>query len=73
MLELAQSLGLDLTDALAGDLEQLADFFQGVLAPVAQPEAHFEHLGFALGQAFEGLLDLLAQIDMDDGRREGRA
>ena len=67
MLELAQSLGLDLTDAFAGDLELLADFLQGVLVPVAQAEAHLEDLRFALGKAFEGLLDLLAQIDMDDG------
>jgi len=71
VLELAQSLGLDLTDALAGDLELLADFLQGVLVPAAQAEAHLEDLRFALGQAFEGLLDLLAQIDMDDGVGRG--
>jgi hypothetical protein len=30
VLELADGLGLDLPDALAGDLEDLADFFQRV-------------------------------------------
>jgi len=32
--QLAEGLGFDLADAFAGDLEALADFFQGVLGAV---------------------------------------
>jgi hypothetical protein len=35
MTQLTQRLGLDLTDALASDLEVLADFFQRVVALLA--------------------------------------
>src|SRR5262249_55756008 len=42
--KLAERLGLDLPDALAGDLEVLADLFQGVIALLADAEAHPEDL-----------------------------
>jgi len=37
--QLAQRFALDLADALAGEGEQLAHFFERVLAAVLQPEA----------------------------------
>src|SRR5690348_17061229 len=51
MPQLAQRLGLDLADALAGDVELLANFFQGVVGVHVDAEAHAQHLGFARGQA----------------------
>src|SRR6185503_20138240 len=44
MPQLAERLGLDLPDPLAGDREVLADFLQRVLAPVGEPEAQAQHL-----------------------------
>ena len=39
MTQLAQSLGLDLTDALTGDVEVLADLFQRALVlPSSRPK-----------------------------------
>src|SRR4030067_15102 len=66
VLELAQGLGLDLADALAGDLELLADLLEGVLVAVAQAEAHLEDPALAVRQRFQGLLDLLLEVDIDD-------
>src|SRR5262245_54168970 len=43
MLELAQRLGLDLTDALTGHRELLANFFERVVGVHADAEAHPEH------------------------------
>src|SRR6266566_1125336 len=44
--QLPQRLGLDLTDALAGDREALADFLERVLAAVADAEPHLDDLLF---------------------------
>jgi len=38
--ELAERLGLDLADALAGDFEILAHFLEGVVGLFANAEAH---------------------------------
>src|SRR5215218_6078707 len=43
VLELAQGLGLDLADALAGDRELLADLFQRMVGVHADAEAHAKH------------------------------
>src|SRR5258708_6373710 len=43
MLQLAQRLGLDLADALAGNRELLADFLQRVVGVHADAEAHAQH------------------------------
>jgi hypothetical protein len=43
MLQLAQRLGLDLADALAGHRELLADFLQRVIGVHADAEAHAQH------------------------------
>src|SRR3984885_2802198 len=73
--ELAECLGLYLADALAGDLEGLADFFKGVLGTVFEAEAHLDHTLFAGGQGAENLRGVLLQVDADDGvsRRDSHA
>jgi hypothetical protein len=47
MAHLAQRLGLDLADALAGDLELAPDFFERAAVTVDQPESLLEDLRFA--------------------------
>ena len=47
MPQLAQRLGLDLADALAGEGEHLAHFLERVLVAVFQPEAHLDDLFLA--------------------------
>src|SRR6188768_3523609 len=51
--ELAQRLGFDLADALAGDGEVLADLLERVLAAVANAEAHLDHLLLARRERFQ--------------------
>jgi hypothetical protein len=58
MADFLQPLGFDLTDALAGDVEALADFFEGAGLAVLEAEAEFEHFALALGQAAEGSREL---------------
>src|SRR5437879_10294244 len=50
MLQLAQRLGLDLTNTLARHRELLADFFQGVVGVHADAEAHAQHAFLARRQ-----------------------
>src|SRR5262245_27190136 len=61
MAQLAQRLGLDLADALAGHGEVLAHLFQRVLAAVAEAEAHLDHLLLARSQRLQQGLGLLLQ------------
>src|SRR5665213_1096257 len=72
MLELAEGLGFDLPDALAGDREVPADLLQRVVGLLADPEAHPQHLLLAGCQRCQHLPRLLDQIDGDDriGRRD---
>ena len=65
--ELAQGLGLDLSDALAGDGEILADLFERVLAAVFQAEAHFDDFFLAGSEGLQYLHGLLAQVEVDHG------
>src|SRR5262245_20833714 len=44
LLQLADGFGFDLADALAGDLEDVADFFQRVAVAVAQAVAQLDDL-----------------------------
>src|SRR3990170_5768405 len=53
--ELAEGLGLDLPDALAGHGEVLADLLERVLAPVGQAEAQAQHLFLPRGERVEHL------------------
>ena len=46
MTQLAQRLGLDLTDAFAGNRELLADFLKRVVGVHAYAEAHTKHALF---------------------------
>ncbi len=50
VLELADGLGLDLADALAGDFEDLADLFERVGVAVADAVAELDDLALAVGQ-----------------------
>src|ERR1051325_1774557 len=65
MAELAQRLGLDLPDALAGDREVLADLLQGVLAAVREAEAQAQHLLFSRGEGVQDAVRLLPQRQPD--------
>src|ERR671912_454996 len=69
MPQLAQRLGLDLPDPLARDREALAHLFEGVLAPVANAEAHLDDLLLARRERLQHRFGLLAQIQVDDGIR----
>src|SRR5712692_2320135 len=64
--ELAKGLGLDLADALAGDGEGLADLLEGVLATVADAEAHLEDHLLAGREGLQHLLRLFLEVELDD-------
>src|SRR5260221_2151971 len=67
MSELPERLGLDLTDALARHGEALSDFFEGVLAAIADAKPHLDDLLLPRRQRLEDRLGLLLQIEVDDG------
>src|SRR5512140_2007322 len=73
--QLAQRLGFDLANALPGDGKALSDFFQRMLAPVAEPEPHLDDLLLPRGECLEDRLRLLFEIDVYDcfGRRNDAA
>src|SRR5206468_5287385 len=61
MLKLADRLGLDLADALAGDLENPSYLFKSVCVSVAQAVAKLDNLALAVSQGLEHLLDLVLE------------
>ena len=63
--QLAERLGLDLADALAGDREALADFLERVLALVTDAEAQAQNLLLLGRERAEGPLHLIRQILAD--------
>src|SRR4029453_7196551 len=65
MPQLSERLGLDLTDALAGDREVLAHFLERVLAAVGEAEAEPQHLLFSRGKGIQDLVGLLTQREPD--------
>src|SRR5437867_559727 len=65
--QLAERLGLDLSDALARDREILPDLLERVLASVGEAEAKPEHLLLTRGERVQDLVGLLAQREADDG------
>src|SRR5258708_37805310 len=73
--KLAQRLGLDLADALAGDAEALAHLFQRPLVAVDQPETQLQHAPFARRERVEYVFDLRVQHRERGGigRRDGLA
>src|SRR5262249_12030031 len=52
---------LDLADALAGDLEDAADFLQGVGIAVAQAIAELDHFALAVSQGLQDLVHPLRE------------
>src|SRR5947208_13043804 len=66
--ELAQRLGLDLPDPLAGDREVLPDFFQRVLATVGEAEPEPQHLLLARREGVEDLVRLLRSEERRVGK-----
>jgi hypothetical protein len=66
MAELAQGFGFDLADALASDLEALADLFEGVLGAVFEAEAHLDDPFLARSKSAEDLRGVLLEVDADD-------
>src|SRR5258705_1955919 len=72
--ELRHGPGLDLADALTGELEALADLLEGPrLAPV-EAEAQAQDLALAVVERLEQPVDLLGQQGLSGGveRRHGR-
>src|SRR6202008_2778624 len=67
MLQLADRLGLDLADALAGDFENPAHFFEGVSVAVAQAVAKLDNLALAVGQSLEHLLNFVFEHLLSSG------
>jgi hypothetical protein len=62
---------LDLADALAGDGEVLADLLEGVVAGLADAEAHAQDLLLARGERGEDSPGLVGEVHVDD-RVRGR-
>ncbi|MOA46278.1 hypothetical protein D3C78_1687710 [compost metagenome] len=50
MTQLAQRFSLYLANALAGDVELLAHFFQGLVGAHFDTETHTQNLGFTRGE-----------------------
>ncbi len=61
MTQLAQGLGLDLANTLAGHVELLAHFFQCVIGVHVDTEPHAQDLGLSRRQAGEHLAGGLLQ------------
>ncbi len=66
MTEFAQCLGFDLTNTLAGHVELLAHFFQGVVGIHINSETHPQDFRFSSRQSGQHLLSRFAQAC--DGR-----
>ena len=79
VFQLAQGLGLDLTDALAGYRELLADLFERMVGVHADAEAHAQHALLARRQRGQHAGRGLAQVRLDgrsraaSGARSGRS
>ena len=59
MAQLSESLRLDLSDTLTGNVELLADFLKRALSAVVESEAQTEHLASSLGKGSEHVVELL--------------
>src|SRR5207244_1824737 len=67
VLQLADGLGFDLPDPLAGDLEDTAHLFERVGVAVPQPVAQADDLPLAIRQGFEQSFDLVPQHALSGG------
>src|ERR1043165_3748833 len=74
MAQLTERLGLDLPDALAGDLEVLADLLEGVVGLLTDAEPHAQDLLLTWRQGRQDLAGLVGEIYRDDAlaRRDDR-
>ncbi len=71
VLELADGLGLDLADALAGDFEDAADLFERVGVAVADAVTQLDNLALAVGERLEDDVDAVLEHFLR-GRGDGR-
>src|SRR5258706_16084428 len=69
MAQLAQRFGFYLPDALARDVELLANFFERVIGVHLDAETHAQHLGLARRERIEHVLGRIAQARVDRGIR----
>jgi len=69
MAQLAQRLRFDLADTLARDLEIATDLFEGVVALLADAEAHAQDLLLARRQRLEHATRLLLEVEVQHGVR----
>ena len=67
MAQLPDGLVFDLADTLTGHVEDVAHFLQGVGTAVIHAETHTQHIGFALGQGVQDLLQSLCQQCIGSG------
>src|SRR3954453_10997368 len=63
--EFSQRFGFNLPDTFSSHGEVLADFFEGVLAPILQPKTHFDDLLFPRTQSLQDLGCLLPQVQIN--------
>src|SRR5262245_66695664 len=73
MAEFAERLGFNLSDALTGDLELAANFFQGAAPAIVEAEAQAQNFLLADGQRAERVLHLLLEDLVAGGLGIGRA
>src|SRR5690606_15608192 len=69
LLELPHGLRLDLANAFARHLEDVADFFQRVAVPIAQAIPQLDDLAFAVAQRLQHFINAAAEHFL---RRSGR-
>src|SRR5437667_12735368 len=73
MAELAERLGLDLADPLAGHIEVATHLFERATAPVLEAESQLEHAPLARCEAVEHSLHLLLEELVAGGIGRGDA
>src|SRR5450755_2113234 len=75
MAQFSERFGFDLTDAIAGYRERLADFFERVFGAVLESKAHLDDLFLARCQRAQYLRSLVFEVDVDHrlGGRNDRA
>jgi hypothetical protein len=53
LLKLPHRFGFDLTDTLSGDLEDVANFFEGVAISIAEAIAELDDFAFSVAEGFQ--------------------
>src|SRR6185437_8340499 len=70
--KLAKRLRFNLADTLAGDIEFLTDFFEGMFTFTPDAEPKPDNLFFFRGKRFQNIRGLVTNVGIDDGI-DGRA